>query len=99
MERAFKVFTFESLKLSEVDEAGQLKPAEVVSQADAENINIPWDNPARFAKHIRQQCMHRANIQKAKPVAGTLYGEGGPRGLWRRAAIPVLYLTDALYPC
>ncbi|EGW05815.1 Sperm-associated antigen 17 [Cricetulus griseus] len=69
VERAFKVFTFESLKLSEVDEAGQLKPAEVVSQADAENINIPWDNPARFAKHIRQQCMHRANIQKAKPVA------------------------------
>ncbi|XP_005076718.1 sperm-associated antigen 17 [Mesocricetus auratus] len=69
VERAFKVFTFESLKLSEVDEAGKLKPAEVVSQADAENFNIPWDNPARFAKYIRQRCIHRANTQKANPVA------------------------------
>ncbi|XP_036047259.1 sperm-associated antigen 17 [Onychomys torridus] len=71
VERAFKVFTFESLKLSEVDETGQLKPAEMVSETDIENFNIPWDNPARFAKQIRQRCMHRMSTQKAKPVTVT----------------------------
>ncbi|EDL85548.1 rCG51962, isoform CRA_b [Rattus norvegicus] len=68
VERAFKVFTFESLKLSEVDEAGRLKPTEVISETNVENVNIPWDNPARFAKLIRQRYIHRMSIQKAKPV-------------------------------
>ncbi|XP_050013472.1 sperm-associated antigen 17 [Alexandromys fortis] len=71
VERAFKVFTFESLKLSEVDETGQLKPAKVDSQTDGENFNIPWDNPAKFAKQIRQQFIHKMNIQKVKPVTVT----------------------------
>ncbi|KAK7807810.1 hypothetical protein U0070_012044 [Myodes glareolus] len=71
VERAFKVFTFESLKLSEVDETGQLKPTEVVSQTDGENFNIPWDNPARFAKQIRQRCIHKMNVQKVKPATVT----------------------------
>lgn len=70
------MFTFESLKLSEVDETGQLKPAEVVSQTDGENFNIPWDNPARFAKQIRQRCIHKMNAQNLKPVAGILHGRG-----------------------
>ncbi|KAH0518407.1 Sperm-associated antigen 17 [Microtus ochrogaster] len=68
VERAFKVFTFESLKLSEVDETGQLKPAEVDNQTDGENFNIPWDNPTRFAKQIRQRFIHKMNVQKVKPV-------------------------------
>lgn len=70
------MFTFESLKLSEVDETGQLKPTEVVSQTDGENFNIPWDNPARFAKQIRQRYIHKMNVQKVKPVTGTLHGRG-----------------------
>lgn len=82
VERAFKVFTFESLKLSEVDEAGRLKPTEVISETNVENVNIPWDNPARFAKLIRQRYIHRMSIQKAKPVlVGMLHerdGEGQP---------------------
>lgn len=94
VERAFKVFTFESLKLSEVDEAGRLKPTEVSSETDVENFSIPWDNPARFAKLIRQRYMHRMSMQKAKPVVvGTLHGGGGGG-----AAILVLCLMDALHP-
>ncbi|XP_021012793.1 sperm-associated antigen 17 [Mus caroli] len=68
VERAFKVFTFESLKLSEVDEEGRLKPTQTTSETDVENFNIPWDNPAKFAKLIRQRYIHRMSVQKAPPV-------------------------------
>ncbi|XP_004689538.1 PREDICTED: sperm-associated antigen 17 [Condylura cristata] len=55
VERAFKVFTFESLKLSEVDKDGRLKPSGMASGTDA--FSVPWDNPARFAKQIRHNLM------------------------------------------
>uniref|UniRef100_A0A671FSE7 Sperm associated antigen 17 n=1 Tax=Rhinolophus ferrumequinum TaxID=59479 RepID=A0A671FSE7_RHIFE len=66
VERAFKVFTFESLKLSEVDEEGKLKPSKMMDRTDAEMFNIPWDNPAQFAKQIRQRYIAKMNTQQAR---------------------------------
>lgn len=41
---------------------------------DAEKFYVPWDNPARFAKQIRQQNLLKMNIPEAKQKTGTLHG-------------------------
>lgn len=68
------MFTFESLKLSEVNEEGKLIPSEMMYGSDSEMFNIPWDNPARFAKQIRQQYIMKMSTQEAKCQTGTLLG-------------------------
>lgn len=76
------MFTFESLKLSEVDEEGTLQSCKVMYGTDPEMFNIPWDNPARFAKQIRQQYITKMNNEKARHQTGTPRG-GNKRHSWR----------------
>ncbi|XP_021121413.1 sperm-associated antigen 17 isoform X2 [Heterocephalus glaber] len=71
VERAFKLFTFESLKLSEVDKAGKIKPSGIMYGTAAQEVYIPWDNPATFAKHIRQQHIMKMNTPEAKQKTDT----------------------------
>ncbi|XP_072116435.1 sperm-associated antigen 17 isoform X3 [Mobula birostris] len=60
VERAFKQFLFESMKLTKVDENGELEEKEDTFEENLKPTSIPWDDPVRFAKEMKEI----ANIKK-----------------------------------
>ncbi|XP_078265211.1 sperm-associated antigen 17-like isoform X3 [Rhinoraja longicauda] len=54
VERTFKQFLFESMKFTKVDANGKLEEKEDMLEEMPESPYIPWDDPVRFAKEMKE---------------------------------------------
>nr|XP_014344891.1 PREDICTED: LOW QUALITY PROTEIN: sperm-associated antigen 17 [Latimeria chalumnae] len=66
VERAFKQFVFESMTLARVNESGQLEEAELPLHEGLKTAYIPWDDPAHFAKEMKNLFSETAMDEHSK---------------------------------
>ncbi|XP_072369842.1 sperm-associated antigen 17 [Scyliorhinus torazame] len=68
VERAFKLFVFESMKFTKVKESGELEEKTDMLGEILESGYIPWDDPGKFAKEMKRIHSAKKTHKKSNGV-------------------------------